>query len=175
MQVNAYWTTGCVLRIFLSVWGQTMADIVISCPVFGKAVPTGITTDHIILGSLNFVFTMQCPCLQAKRFTELATVVAIRRALSLLSGSAANRRAAVRHRIVTDAVFTVLRTAALASIARRLSLADRPRKAPPAEAATVCQPSIASLRSSNQVSKPVHEDFELVRVAQEIYSDSNGS
>ncbi len=61
MQVNAYWTTGCVLRIFLSVWGQTMADIVISCPVFGKAVPTGITTDHIILGSLNFVFTMQCP------------------------------------------------------------------------------------------------------------------
>jgi hypothetical protein len=61
MHVNAYWTTGCAQRIFLSVWGQTTADILISCPVFGKAVPTGIIPDHIILGSLNFAFTMQCP------------------------------------------------------------------------------------------------------------------
>ena len=31
-----------------------MADIIISCPIFGKAVPTGITTEMIILNTLDF-------------------------------------------------------------------------------------------------------------------------
>jgi hypothetical protein len=39
-----------------------MADIWISCPLFGKAVPTGITTDVIILDTLDFELTMHCPC-----------------------------------------------------------------------------------------------------------------
>jgi hypothetical protein len=34
-----------------------MADIMISCPIFGKAVPTGITTEMIILNTLDFSLT----------------------------------------------------------------------------------------------------------------------
>lgn len=112
-----------------------MADILISCPVFGKAVPTGITTDHIILGSLNFAFTMQCPA----------------------PGSDGRGLHGTEH-------------GTLASNCECLKSAEQKRKASPAHAI-----STASLRSSNQVSKPVDEDFELVRVEQEIYSDGNGS
>jgi hypothetical protein len=38
-----------------------MAHIMIKCPMFGMAVPTGITTEVIILDTLNFPLTMQCP------------------------------------------------------------------------------------------------------------------
>jgi hypothetical protein len=38
-----------------------MADIMISCPLFGTAVPTGITSDMIILDTLNFDLTAHCP------------------------------------------------------------------------------------------------------------------
>jgi hypothetical protein len=35
-----------------------MADIMIKCPIFGMAVPTGITTEMIILDTLEFPLTM---------------------------------------------------------------------------------------------------------------------
>jgi hypothetical protein len=38
-----------------------MADIMIKCPIFGMAVPTGITTEMIILDTLDFPLTMHCP------------------------------------------------------------------------------------------------------------------
>jgi hypothetical protein len=38
-----------------------MADIMIKCPEFGMAVPTGITTEMIILNTLEFPLTMRCP------------------------------------------------------------------------------------------------------------------
>ena len=38
-----------------------MSDIMIECPIFRKAVPTGITTNEIILQTLTFKFSMQCP------------------------------------------------------------------------------------------------------------------
>jgi hypothetical protein len=38
-----------------------MANIMISCPVFGKAVPTGVTTDMIVLDTFDFPLTMHCP------------------------------------------------------------------------------------------------------------------
>jgi len=48
-----------------------MADIWISCPLFGKAVPTGITTDVIILDTLDFELTMHCPaCRKIHRWTR---------------------------------------------------------------------------------------------------------
>jgi hypothetical protein len=37
-----------------------MAHIMIKCPMFGMAVPTGITTEVIILDTLDFPLTMQC-------------------------------------------------------------------------------------------------------------------
>jgi len=33
----------------------------IKCPMFGIAVPTGITTEMIILDALDFPLTMHCP------------------------------------------------------------------------------------------------------------------
>ncbi len=48
-----------------------MADIMISCPVFGKAVPTGITTDQIILNTLNFTLTTHRPaCRKIHKWTR---------------------------------------------------------------------------------------------------------
>jgi hypothetical protein len=38
-----------------------MADIMIRCPMFGMAVPTGITTEVIVLNTLDFPLKMQCP------------------------------------------------------------------------------------------------------------------
>ena len=38
-----------------------MTDIMIRCPMFGMAVPTGITTKMIILDTLDFALTMNCP------------------------------------------------------------------------------------------------------------------
>jgi hypothetical protein len=38
-----------------------MADIMIRCAIFGTAVPTGITTEMIILDTLTFEFSTQCP------------------------------------------------------------------------------------------------------------------
>jgi hypothetical protein len=38
-----------------------MPDIMINCPVYGTAVPTGVTTDIIILKTLTFELTMHCP------------------------------------------------------------------------------------------------------------------
>jgi hypothetical protein len=48
-----------------------MADIMISCPVFRKAVPTGLTTDIIVLNTLDFSLTMHCPaCRKIHRWTR---------------------------------------------------------------------------------------------------------
>ncbi len=48
-----------------------MADIIISCPIFGKAVPTGITTEMSILNTLDFSLTMQCPaCRKIHKWTR---------------------------------------------------------------------------------------------------------
>jgi hypothetical protein len=38
-----------------------MADIMIKCPMFGMTVSTGITTEMIILKTLDFPLTMHCP------------------------------------------------------------------------------------------------------------------
>jgi len=38
-----------------------MADIMISCSVYGTAVPTGITTDEIVLNTLEFPLRTHCP------------------------------------------------------------------------------------------------------------------
>ena len=38
-----------------------MSNIMILCPIFGQPVPTGITTDMIILETLTFDLSMQCP------------------------------------------------------------------------------------------------------------------
>ena len=38
-----------------------MPDIMINCPLFGKAVSTGLTSDQIILDSLEIELTMRCP------------------------------------------------------------------------------------------------------------------
>jgi hypothetical protein len=38
-----------------------MAHIMIKCPMFGMAVPTGITTEMIILDTLDFPLTVNCP------------------------------------------------------------------------------------------------------------------
>jgi hypothetical protein len=40
-----------------------MANIMIRCPIFGMAVPTGITTEMIILDTLNFPLSMHCPAI----------------------------------------------------------------------------------------------------------------
>ena len=43
----------------------------ITCPIFGKAVPTGITTEMIILDTLDFALTMHCPaCRQIHEWTR---------------------------------------------------------------------------------------------------------
>jgi hypothetical protein len=48
-----------------------MADIIIKCPIFGMAVPTGITTEMIILDTLYFPLTMHCPaCRQFHSWTR---------------------------------------------------------------------------------------------------------
>jgi hypothetical protein len=48
-----------------------MADIMISCPVFGKAVPTGLTTEIIVLNTLDFPLPMHCPaCRKIHRWTR---------------------------------------------------------------------------------------------------------
>jgi len=38
-----------------------MPRIMIHCPVFNKAVPTGFTTDTFKLDSLNFALILRCP------------------------------------------------------------------------------------------------------------------
>lgn len=38
-----------------------MSDILIQCPIFEKPVPTGITSDMIVLASLTFELMMHCP------------------------------------------------------------------------------------------------------------------
>jgi hypothetical protein len=46
-----------------------MADIMIKCPVFAKPVPTGITTEMIVLDSLTFELTAHCPaCRKSHRW-----------------------------------------------------------------------------------------------------------
>ena len=48
-----------------------MADIIIKCPIFGMEVPTGITTEMIILDTLYFPLTMHCPaCRQFHSWTR---------------------------------------------------------------------------------------------------------
>jgi hypothetical protein len=48
-----------------------MADIMISCPTFGKAIPTGITTDAIVLHTLDFPLTTHCPaCRKIHKWTR---------------------------------------------------------------------------------------------------------
>jgi hypothetical protein len=48
-----------------------MADIMIKCPIFGMAVPTGITTEMIILNTLDFPLSMHCPaCRQFHRWSR---------------------------------------------------------------------------------------------------------
>ena len=48
-----------------------MADIMILCPIFGTAVPTGITTEMIMLDTLDFPLTMQCPaCRKIHKWTR---------------------------------------------------------------------------------------------------------
>lgn len=38
-----------------------MPDIMITCPIFKKPVSTGLSSDQIILDSLEFDLTMRCP------------------------------------------------------------------------------------------------------------------
>jgi hypothetical protein len=48
-----------------------MADIMISCPIFGKPVPTGVTTEIIVLDTLDFSLTMHCPaCRKIHKWTR---------------------------------------------------------------------------------------------------------
>lgn len=48
-----------------------MADIMISCPIYGKAIPTGLTTHEIILDTLDFALTVQCPaCRKIHKWTR---------------------------------------------------------------------------------------------------------
>jgi hypothetical protein len=48
-----------------------MAAILIKCPLFVKAVPTGVTTDMIVLDTLEFPLTMQCPaCRKTHHWTR---------------------------------------------------------------------------------------------------------
>jgi hypothetical protein len=54
-----------------------MADIMISCPVFGKDVPTGLTNETIILSTLDFALTMLCPaCRKTHKWTRADAWVA---------------------------------------------------------------------------------------------------
>jgi endogenous inhibitor of DNA gyrase (YacG/DUF329 family) len=48
-----------------------MAEIMITCPIFGKDVPTGVTTEIIVLDALDFPLTMQCPaCRKIHKWTR---------------------------------------------------------------------------------------------------------
>ena len=48
-----------------------MADIMTSCPIYGKAIPTGLTTREIILDTLDFTLTVQCPaCRKIHKWTR---------------------------------------------------------------------------------------------------------
>ena len=48
-----------------------MADIMIRCPTFGMAVPTGFTTEMIILDTLDFPLTVHCAaCREIHRWTR---------------------------------------------------------------------------------------------------------
>ena len=48
-----------------------MAHIMISCPIYEKAIPTGLTTDEIILDTLDFTLTVQCPaCRKIHKWTR---------------------------------------------------------------------------------------------------------
>jgi hypothetical protein len=38
-----------------------MPDILIKCPIFNSPVPTGLTTEMIILDTLEFELPMHCP------------------------------------------------------------------------------------------------------------------
>jgi len=49
-----------------------MADILINCTVFGVVVPTGITTEMIILDTLDFELAMYCPaCRQVHKWKRV--------------------------------------------------------------------------------------------------------
>jgi len=48
-----------------------VADIMILCPIFETAVPTGITSDIIKLDTLDFPLTMHCPaCKKIHKWTQ---------------------------------------------------------------------------------------------------------
>jgi hypothetical protein len=48
-----------------------MPDIMITCPIFKKPVPTGVTSEQIILDSLEFDLTMRCPaCRKIHKWTR---------------------------------------------------------------------------------------------------------
>jgi hypothetical protein len=47
-----------------------MADIMIKCPEFGMAVPTGMTTEMIILNTLDVPLTMHCPACRRFRWSR---------------------------------------------------------------------------------------------------------
>ncbi len=38
-----------------------MPDIMIMCPIFKKPVTTGLTSNHIVLDTLEFELTVRCP------------------------------------------------------------------------------------------------------------------
>jgi hypothetical protein len=38
-----------------------MPDIMITCPIFKKPIPTGLNSEQIILDSLEFELTVRCP------------------------------------------------------------------------------------------------------------------
>jgi hypothetical protein len=60
-----------LLKLAAFCYTPFMADIMIRCPTFGMAVPTGFTTEMIILDTLDFPLTVHCPaCREIHRWTR---------------------------------------------------------------------------------------------------------
>jgi hypothetical protein len=59
------------MHLALLALGRVMAEILIECRVFGVTVPTGITTEMIVLDTLDFDLSMYCPaCRQIHKWTR---------------------------------------------------------------------------------------------------------
>jgi hypothetical protein len=75
-----------------------MADIVIKCPTFGTAVPTGITTEMIIFDTLDFPLTVHCPdCRQIHTWTRSNAWIAKERQATAGPDFSPCRLGAIRH------------------------------------------------------------------------------
>jgi hypothetical protein len=60
-------------------YGETMPEIMIRCPTFGRVVPTGLRTETILLDSLedDLSIPLDCPgCLNVRRWRRKDAMVA---------------------------------------------------------------------------------------------------